>query len=101
MLMGQTDTGHYLTVQQMISQLEEIGIEAFCKTVISDIEQLVAFGVDIICVKSTQNRYYINSRTFTLPELKLLVDAVEASRFITQEQSDVLMNKLMSLTSSH
>lgn len=101
MLMEQTDTEHYLTVQQMISQLEELGIEAFRKTIISDIEQLIAFGVDIICVKSTQNRYYINSRAFTLPELKLLVDAVEASRFITEEQSDVLMSKLMSLTSQH
>lgn len=101
MLMEQTDHEHYLTVQQMISQLEEIGVEAFRKTVISDIEQLIAFGVDIICVKSTQNRYYMNSREFSLPELKLLVDAVEASRFITQEQSDILMNKLMSLTSRH
>ena len=101
MLMEQTDKEHYLTVQQMISQLEELGIEAFRKTVISDIEQLIAYGVDIICVKSTQNRYYINSRAFTLPELKLLVDAVEASRFITQEQSDLLLKKLTSLTSQY
>ncbi len=101
MLMEQTDHERYLTVQQMILQLEKIGVDAFRKTVISDIEQLIAFGVDIVCVKSTQNRYYMKSRLFSLPELKLLVDAVEASRFITQEQSDVLMNKLMSLTSRY
>ena len=54
MLMEQTDAEHYLTAQQIISQLEEKGITAFRKTVISDIEQLTEFGVDIICVKSTQ-----------------------------------------------
>lgn len=48
MLMEQTDNEHYLTVQQMISQLEEKGISAFRKTVISDIEQLSEFGVDIV-----------------------------------------------------
>lgn len=100
MLMEQTDAEHYLTAQQIISQLEEKGITAFRKTVISDIEQLTEFGVDIICVKSTQNRYYINSRTFSLAELKLLVDAVEASQFITKSKSAELIGKISDLTST-
>lgn len=101
MLMEQTDNEHYLTAQQIISQLGEIGVEAFRKTVISDVEQLIAFGVDIVCVKSTQNRYYINSREFTLPELKLLVDAVESSQFITKAKSAELIGKISDLASTY
>lgn len=81
--------------------LEEIGITAFRKTVISDIDELIAFGVDIECVKSSQNRYHMKSNIFTLSELKLLVDAVEASQFITQSKSAELIDKLGSLTGCH
>lgn len=56
-------------------------------------------GIDIICIKSTQNRYFIGTRLFELPELKLLVDAVESSRFITRKKSNILIEKLASLTS--
>lgn len=101
MLMEQTDNEHYLTVQQMISQLEEKGINAFRKTVISDIEQLSEFGVDIVCVKSSQNRYHIEKREFMLPELKLLVDAVESSQFITKSKSAELIGKLSDLASTY
>ena len=51
--------------------------------------------------RSTQNRYYLTSRTFELPELKLLLDAVESSKFITQKKSRILASKLLSLTSRH
>ena len=101
MLMEQTDANHYLTVHQIITQLEEKGISAFRKTVISDIEQLTECGVDIICVKSSQNRYYINSREFSLTELKLLVDAVEASQFITKSKSAELICYLSDLSSTY
>ena len=101
MLMEQTDNEHYLTVQQMISQLEEKGISAFRKTVISDIEQLTEFGVDIVCVKSSQNRYHIEKREFMLPELKLLVDAVESLQFITKSKSAELIGKLSDLASTY
>ena len=101
MLTEQTDNEHYLTVHQMITQLEEKGISAFRKTVISDIEQLIDFGVDIVCVKSSQNRYHIENHKFSLAELKLLADAVEASQFITQDKSKELIEKLSSLTSCH
>ena len=99
LLMERTDENHYLTAQQIINQLEEMGISAFRKTVISDIEQLIEFGVDVVCVKSSQNRYHIEKRDFTLSELKLLVDAVEASQFITQSKSAELIGKLSDLTS--
>ena len=65
----------------------------------SDIQILIDQGVDIVCVKSTQNRYFVGSRLFELPELKLLVDAVESSHFITRKKSASLIRKLVSLTS--
>lgn len=58
-------------------------------------------GWDIICVKSVQNRYFIGSRMFELPELKLLVDAVKSSHFITEKKSAALIEKLGRLTSVH
>lgn len=100
-LVQESDSEHYITIQQIIDRLEELGIKSFRKTVISDIDELIGFGIDIECVKSTQNRYYMKSNIFTLSELKLLVDAVEASQFITQAKSAELIDKLSSLTSSH
>lgn len=55
--------------------------------------------MDIVCVKSTQNRYYVRSSLFSLSEIKLLVDAVEASQFITKSKSAELIGKLSDLTS--
>ena len=56
--------------------------------------------MDIVCVKSTQNRYFVGERLFELPELKLLVDAVESSGFITEKKSTALIKKLGHLTST-
>ncbi|USF25271.1 hypothetical protein N510_000182 [Firmicutes bacterium ASF500] len=75
------------------------GIQAGRKSVYSDIQILIDQGMDIVCVKSTQNRYFVGSRLFELPELKLLVDAVESSHFITRKKSASLIQKLASLTS--
>ena len=56
--------------------------------------------MDIVCVKSSQNKYFVGQRLFELPELKLLVDAVESSRFITEKKSTALIKKLGHLTST-
>ena len=56
------------------------------KNVYSDIQLLMDFGLDVICIKSTQNRYFVGSRLLELPELKLLVDAVESSHLITEKK---------------
>jgi len=100
MLSEQTDDTHYLTIAQIIEQLKILEIGATRKTVSLDIEQLQEFGLDIQCIKSTQNRYFIK-REFSLPELKMLADGAGASRFITQEQSEELIQKLTKLTSNH
>lgn len=96
-----TDDEHYATVHQLLDHLEKLGIHSHRQTVISDIGELVQLGFDIVCVKSTQNRYYINDRKFSMPELTLLVDAVAASRTITKEQSSILISKIASLSSSY
>lgn len=101
LLAQETDSEHCLTIQQIIDRLQTEGISAYRKTVIADIEQLVASGIDIVCIKSSQNRYYLNSRLFTLSELKLLVDAVEASQFITHSKSADLIDRLSTMTSVH
>ena len=94
-LYEQTDEAHPLSTNQLIAALQdEFGISAHRVTIYEDMEQLRSFGLDIYTVKSTQNRYYLASRLFDLPELKLLIDAVESSKFITKKKSEELVTKL-------
>ncbi len=66
-----------------------------------DIQQLQECGFDIICQRSRMNQYSIGERILELPELKLLIDAVEAARFIPQPKSEALIEKLSSLASQY
>ena len=99
-LYSHTDDSHPASVQDILKHWSSLGIEASRKSVYHDIDILIALGVDIVCVRSTQNHYFIGDRLFELPELKLLVDAVESSRFITSKKSGDLIRKLGQLTSS-
>ncbi len=94
-----TDDQHPASVADILAFWQEHGIQAGRKSVYSAIEVLQSSGMDIVCVKSTQNRYFVGERLFELPELKLLVDAVESSRFITAKKSERLIEKLGKLTS--
>ena len=69
---------------------DEYGISAHRTTVTKDIAALQEFGVDIVVIHSTQSKYFVASRKFELPELKLLIDAVESSKFITTKKSKVI-----------
>ena len=100
-LLTQTDEAHMLTVNEIISKLAECGVTAERKTVYDDIEALRQFGIDIVMEKSKSYGYYVAARDFELPELKLLVDAVVSSKFITEKKSLDLIKKLESLISSH
>lgn len=86
-----TDEDHPVTAADIVRYWEKAGIQASRKSVYQDIALLTDFGVDIVCVKSTQNKYFLASRPFELPELKLLVDAVESSRFITSSHPESTM----------
>ena len=96
-----TDEDHPATVSDILSALEAENIKVERHALMSDIEQLTEFGIDIVCVKSSPNRYFIGQRSFELPELKLLVDAVESSRFISATQSGSLVSKLYDMASVH
>ena len=94
-----TDEDHPLSVPQLIRALEAEGIRAERKSINNDIEALRASGVDVELSRGRGGGYYLGSRTFELPELKLLVDAVQASQFITKDKSKKLIRKLEGLTS--
>ncbi len=98
-IMEQTDEEHTITVPEMIAALSKVGISAERKSIYDDLEYLQLFGLDICSRKSRTTDYYIASRDFELPELKLLVDSVQASKFITQKKSMELISKIEKLTS--
>ena len=101
LLYEQTDETHFVSGADILRYWEDAGIRANRKNVYGDVQLLLDAGHDIICVKSKQNRYFIGSRIFELPELKLLVDAVESSHLITEKKSTALIEKLGHLTSRH
>jgi len=99
-LMQNTDENHYLSMQELLSQLESYGVLAERKSVYSDIHLLQEFGYDIDTRKSkTNGGYALLSNEFELAELKLLVDTVQASKFITKNKSKKLIDKLEKFTS--
>ena len=97
-----TDDEHSISTNDLISVLAENGFSANRKTVRDDVEMLCEAGYEILVDKDGKsNAYHFGSRTFELPELKMLVDAVSSSRFISAEKSDVLIKKLTSLASHY
>lgn len=100
-LLRQTDEDHPLTVAQLIDRLARQDIKAERKSVYDDLEALRQFGLDVQCRKGKSSGWFVGSRDFELPEVKLLMDAVQSSRFITQKKSDALIRKLEGLASVH
>lgn len=98
-LLERTDEAHPLTMAEIISALAEYDVPAERKSLYNDMELLRQFGLDVQTQKSKSVGYYIGGREFELPELKLLVDAVQSSRFITAKKSRQLIQKLSALTS--
>ena len=101
MLLRQTDEDHPLTVAQIIEALAREDIKAERKSIYDDLEALRLFGLDVQCRKGKTPGWFIGSREFELPELKLLMDAVQSSRFMTQRKSSELIHKLESQASVH
>ena len=98
----ETDDTHKLTMPEIIAKLAADGVNADRKTLYQDFEELRRFGFDIISEKDGRNfYYYLGSRDFELPELKLLVDSVQSSKFITDKKSSQLIKKLESLVSKY
>ena len=100
-LTKQTDEKHLATITNINEYLRQYDLDANRETISDCIKELQEVGYDIFCVRSTQNQYYMRERPFSLAEVKLLVDAVQSSRFISEEQSLELVSKLADLVGSH
>ncbi len=99
-LKEKTDDQHGITMDEIIGELARCGVSAERKSIYDDIELLIQYGYDIVKDREGKHwKYYLASTTFELAELKLLVDAVQSSRFITEKKSRELINKLEGLTS--
>jgi predicted DNA-binding transcriptional regulator YafY len=96
-----TDENHPATTQELIDAMEKMGYIANRKTIKDDIDTLTKFDVDVITNVSRGNSFFVGERRFEMPELKLLVDAVSSSRFISAGKSENLIEKLTSMTSAY
>ena len=95
LLYVQTDEDHPLSTAQIVSYFKEQNVTTDRETVKVDVAALNNCGIEIYATKGTQTKYYFSDRRFELAELKLLVDAVESSKFITAKKSGELVKKLM------
>ena len=92
-----TDESHPVSTVDITDYLDEKGFQIDRKTLRSDLRLLISMGYDIVVVKSSPNRYFWGERTFEIPELKMLLDAVSSARFISETKSKQLTKKIMSL----
>lgn len=100
-MLEKTDEDHGLTINEIKDALDGYGIKAERKSLYDDIEILQNFGLDICTIRTNTVRYYIGNRDFQIPELKLLVDAIQSSKFITRKKSLELIDKLGHLVSEN
>ena len=100
-LLEETDDAHGLTTEELIAALHDLGVDAERKALYDDIETLRLFGLDIELRKGKKSTYHVVSRDFEMPELKLLVDAVQSSKFITHKKSSELIKKLAGFASRY
>lgn len=101
MLLEKTDEEHPISMEQIINGLAANDVSAERKSIYDDIESLRLYGLDIKMTKSKPGGYYLASRDFEIPELKLLVDSVQASQFITEKKTLQLIQKLEKLCSAY
>lgn len=99
LLLKKSDEAHPVPVKEILSYLEQNGVPAERKSIYADIEALRDFGMDILRKGGPNGGYYVGARDFELAELKLLVDAVETSKFITESKTFSLIERIESLTS--
>ena len=98
-LWDNTDEEHPATIKDICTYLESKGIKPNRKTVASDLADLQDSGFDVVCTRSRQNKYFIGSRTLETAELKTIIDAVRAAKFLSPTKSRSLIEKLSSLAS--
>lgn len=101
-MVSKTDDEHYITMPEIIKELEKYDITAERRSIYRDLQELENLGIEIEGEPIGKSyHYHVVSHQFELPELKLLVDAIQSSRFITAKKSDELIKKLESFVSEH
>ncbi len=100
-LLERSDEEHPLSTQELLDELARWDVAAERKSIYDDMEQLRQLGLDVQSRRGQGGGWFIGQRDFELAELKLLVDAVQSSRFLTGKKSDALIRKLESLASAH
>lgn len=100
-MLEKTDENHPLSLGEIIELLAGYGIQTERKALYDDLQILETFGLDICRTRSSTVRYFVGSRDFEIPELKLLVDAIQSAKFITHSKSLRLIKKLEGLVSEN
>ncbi len=102
LLKEETDEQHPLTTKEICGKIADMSITCDRRTLSKDMDMLNQYGYEIMSVrKNREKAYYIEDRSFSIPELKILIDAVHAATFITKMKSDELINKIASLSSNN
>lgn len=96
-----SDESNPVSADELLQMLLEKGIECERKSIYSDVQALRDYGIDIFRVRVPKNGYYIGSRNFEIPEVRLLIDAVQAAKFITAKKSKDLIKKISTLCSEN
>ena len=101
-MLENTDEEHYITMPEIKEKLEEYEVTADRKSIYNDLKDLEKLGIEVEG-EPVRNRYHYHvvERPFELPELKLLVDAIQSSKFITQKKTNTLIKKLEKLVSKY
>lgn len=100
-LLKNSDEEHPVTVDEISDMLKEKGIECERKSIYSDVQNLTKYGIDIISVRTPKRGYAVCSRDFELPEVRLLIDAVQSADFITAKKTKELIKKIETLCSTN
>lgn len=101
-MLENTDDSHYMTMPDIMKALEAYDITADRRTIYTDLRDLEKLGIEIEGeAVGNKYRYHVIDRPFELPELKLLVDAIQSSKFITERKSNALIRKLEKLVSKY
>lgn len=102
LLRQSTDEQHPLSTNQICARLGEMGIPCDRRTLSQDVDVLNSLGYEIMSrMEGHEKIYYVEDRNFSIPELKILIDAVQAAAFITDKKSEELIQKIAALGGTH
>lgn len=96
-LRHESDETKPMPTNALIKRLSDYGLSCTRQTIYADIKVLNSFGYEILCNKANSNEYYVSDRSFNMPEIRILLDAVQAASFITPKKTEELVDKIAAL----